>query len=189
MDTEDLLGDSINLFGDKQVDDDNIVYGPLILTTAPKTILGNLGKNVERNRGHMSPACRTHCLGYEWGKDTSSLLELAAASRPDEPTGFDIVILSDLLHFDSSHDVLLSSLVSLLRKAPSSRTYIAAGKYTAAHVCAHFVSEAEKAGISLEEGEDDPVWRGVLDVHGGGLDREQLGTFVRVNTRTQYPRR
>ena len=85
------------------------------------------------------------------------------------------MILSDLLHFDGSHDVLLSSLVSLLRKAPSSRTYVAAGKYTAAHVCEHFVSEAEKAGISLEEGEDDPVWRGVLDVHGGGLDREQLG--------------
>ena len=25
------------------------------------------------------------------------------------------------------------------------------------------------------EGEDDPVWRGVLDVRGGGLDAEQLG--------------
>lgn len=85
------------------------------------------------------------------------------------------MILSDLLHFDRSHDVLLSSLVALLRRAPTARTYVAAGTYTAAHVCAHFVSAAEKAGLVMDEGVDDAVWRGVLDVHGGGLDREALG--------------
>lgn len=36
MDSEDVLGDSISLFGDTKVEDDRIVYGPLVLTTAPK---------------------------------------------------------------------------------------------------------------------------------------------------------
>ena len=89
--------------------------------------------------------------------------------------GYDIVIMSDLLHFDASHDVLLSSLLSLLRKSPESRAYVAAGKYTKAHHCDHFVNEAKKTGILLEEEKDEPIWRGTLDVHGGGLDREQLG--------------
>ena len=37
LDVEDVLGDSINLFGDDQEKDDGtITYGPLVLTTAPK---------------------------------------------------------------------------------------------------------------------------------------------------------
>lgn len=103
------------------------------------------------------------------------MLNLGHRKLTTESTGYDIVILSDLLHFDGSHDVLLSSLTSLLRRAATSRTYVAAGKYTPPHVCDHFLREAEAAGIIWEEGEDDPVWHGQLEVHGGGLDREQLG--------------
>lgn len=83
--------------------------------------------------------------------------------------------MSDLLHFDRSHDVLVQSLASLLRRGPSARAYVAAGKYTQPHVCAHFVAEARHAGIALEEGEVEAAWLGSLDVSGGGLDREQLG--------------
>ena len=36
LDAEDVLGDSIGLFGDEQHDDGTITYGPLVLTTAPK---------------------------------------------------------------------------------------------------------------------------------------------------------
>ncbi len=36
MHSEDVLRDSINLFGDAELEDDRIVYGPLVLTTAPK---------------------------------------------------------------------------------------------------------------------------------------------------------
>lgn len=71
--------------------------------------------------------------------------------------------------------MLLQSLLTLLRRAPAARAYVAAGTYTAPHVCAHFVSAAAEAGIVLEEGEVEPVWRGALGVSGGGLDREQLG--------------
>ena len=36
MDVEDVLADSIGLFGDVKEVDDTIRYGPLVLTTAPK---------------------------------------------------------------------------------------------------------------------------------------------------------
>ena len=36
LDVEDVLGDSIALFGDEPRDDGTIYYGPLALTTAPK---------------------------------------------------------------------------------------------------------------------------------------------------------
>ena len=89
--------------------------------------------------------------------------------------GFDIVILSDLLHFDQSHDVLLSSLARTLRRTSSARAYVAAGKYTLQHHCEHFLLEGEKAGLVWESQDEDPVWRGEARVSGGGLDREQLG--------------
>ena len=149
--------------------------------------MNNLRDNVSRNTPHVSSGCETHCLGYEWGKDVSPLLyatifpvlncscsHFTSRSQVPDENGFDIVILSDLLHFDSSHDVLLSSLTSLLRRSVTARTYVAAGKYTLSHVCDHFLQEGEAAGIVWEEGEDDPVWRGGLEVKGGGLDLEQL---------------
>lgn len=235
LDVEDVLGDSIGLFGDEERDDGTIQYGPLTLTTAPKegkantlladhlfspslllaermergliplagrsmvelgagcalpsllsatladppalvvitdypdkTILDNLSGNVERNRASFSGRCDVRYVGYEWGTDVAPLLRMA-------PGGYDVVVLSDLLHFDASHHVLLSSLTALLRKSGSARTYVAAGKYTPAPVCEHFLREGEKVGLVWEEGEDESVWRGALDVRGGGLDREQLG--------------
>ncbi|KAH9917663.1 uncharacterized protein BXZ73DRAFT_53328 [Epithele typhae] len=131
------------------------------------TILRNLHANVARNAPRFAPSCKVHAVGYEWGTDARPLLAGAA--------GFDVVIMSDLLHFDRAHDVLVGSLAALLRRAPDARAYIAAGKYTQAHVCDHFVQEAEQAGFVLEDGEVAGPWSGLLEVSGGGLDREQLG--------------
>lgn len=170
----------------------------VVITDYPDdTIMKNLTANVERNRSHVNEKCTVHARGYEWGRDVGPLLsvpafrhmfyaqiitqelftrDIASAHPPnDRAPGFDVVILSDLLHFDRSHDVLLQSLLTLLRRAPAARAYVAAGTYTAPHVCAHFVSAAAEAGVVLEEGEVEPVWRGALEVSGGGLDREQLG--------------
>ncbi|KIP07265.1 hypothetical protein PHLGIDRAFT_105839, partial [Phlebiopsis gigantea 11061_1 CR5-6] len=239
LDAEDVLGDSIGLFGDEKYDDGAICYGPLVLTTAPKegkantlladhlfspslllaerierglislsgssvvelgagcalpsllsttlanppslvvitdypdpTIIGNLTLNIERNRVHVNGRCDVKCVAYEWGADARPLLQLCAR---DDAAGFDAVVLSDLLHFDASHGVLLASLTTLLRKTSTARAYVAAGKYTPAAVCEHFLREGEQAGLAWEEGEDDAAWRGTLEVGGGGLDREQLG--------------
>ncbi|KZT64543.1 hypothetical protein DAEQUDRAFT_678413 [Daedalea quercina L-15889] len=246
MDPDEFIGDTFALYSDTLDlnDDEEIHYGPLVLTVAPKegkantlladhlfspslllaehiergliplerktvvelgagcalpsllastlahppslvvitdypdeTILGNLRQNVARNAGKTADGCVVQCCGYEWGKDPRPLLASLSATSP----GFDVVILSDLLHFDASHTVLLASLTALLRKSPDARAYVAAGKYTSSVHCAHFVRIAAEAGIVLEEGTDsdsgengESIWRGTMQVSGGGLDREQL---------------
>lgn len=37
-------------------------------------ILGNLQKNVDRNRSLVRAGCTVHCTGYEWGTDVKPLL-------------------------------------------------------------------------------------------------------------------
>ncbi|KAA1472415.1 hypothetical protein DENSPDRAFT_778485 [Dentipellis sp. KUC8613] len=140
-------------------------------------ILGNLKSNLERNRGSINNDCKVYCDGYEWGQDTVS--ERAPASAP----GFDIVVLSDLLHFDRAHPDLIASLTALLAKNPSSRTYVGAGIYTRPEHCTHFLRLAEAAGIIWVDGgsgvgddvgrEEDTVWRGTMVVK--GLDAASLG--------------
>ncbi|KAI1784872.1 hypothetical protein LXA43DRAFT_1040680 [Ganoderma leucocontextum] len=137
----------------------------VVITDYPDPIIiGNLTANVERNRPHYNEACSIHAVGYEWGRDVNPLLDILMQRKPGASDAFDVVIMSDLLHFDRSHDVLLQSLLSLLRKASSARAYIAAGKYT-----------PPSFGMVMEEGEVESVWHGSLEVSGGGLDREQLG--------------
>jgi len=155
----------------------------VVVTDYPdEVILGNLNKNVERNKAAVSPGCIVRCEGYEWGEDVDPILRFLPPSPVDSPfhRGYDIVILSDLLHFDRSHDVLLASLTTLLTRRPSARAYVAAGIYTSPEVCNRFLREAERLGIAWTEGgsgvlgaEEDPVWRGSMEVK--GLESSQLG--------------
>lgn len=86
------------------------------------------------------------------------------------------MILSDLLHFDSSHDALLSSLCSLLARTSSSRAYIGAGKYTRASVCSQWLRMAEEKGLVMEEIDIDDPWAGKMPVmwSGSQLDTDAL---------------
>ena len=84
------------------------------------------------------------------------------------------MILSDLLHFDASHEVLILSLVSLLSKFEQSRCYVAAGKYTPTLVCDNFLRKSELQGLVWEEREVDQEWKGGMEVSGGGLNKTQL---------------
>ncbi|TDL25154.1 hypothetical protein BD410DRAFT_837394 [Rickenella mellea] len=144
----------------------------VVLTDYPdEIILGNLRANMEANKHLVASGCTVLCRGYEWGADMSTLLELLPS--PTTRGGYDVVILSDLLHFHDSHPVLVASLTSLLARNPSSRAYIAAGTYTAPHVCADFLRKAEEAGILCEEGPMDDMWRGEAPVR--GVSVEQLG--------------
>ena len=83
--------------------------------------------------------------------------------------------MSDLLHFDSSHDALVRSLAALLSKSARSRAYVAAGKYTKQGVCDRFIDQARRAGIVLvEECYPQVGWQGKMAVRGSGLDRDGL---------------
>ncbi|EJD51381.1 hypothetical protein AURDEDRAFT_111896 [Auricularia subglabra TFB-10046 SS5] len=94
---------------------------------------------------------------YEWGTDPSALLAHTPASEPnnnDTPTeGFDVLLLSDLLHFADEHGALLDSVDRLLRKDGGARVYVAAGRYTKPAVCERFVLGAQSRGLVLDEWE------------------------------------
>ncbi|KAJ3747870.1 hypothetical protein DFH05DRAFT_1393529 [Lentinula detonsa] len=151
----------------------------LVVTTdyPDPIILGNLRSNVERNQVLVPPTCKLHCRGYEWGREVADLLNLLPGNQ-NASVGFDIVILSDLLHFQTSHDVLVRSLSLLLAKTVDARVYVAAGKYTLSDVCSSFLQKAANAGLIFEEdlhmnSEDGSKWQGTLPV--SGLDLEALG--------------
>ncbi|KAK2461208.1 hypothetical protein APHAL10511_006735 [Amanita phalloides] len=131
----------------------------VVVTDYPdEIIIGNLRRNMERNKGHVTPGCKVYVQGYEWGKEASDLLQLL----PDPMTKFDIVILSDLLHFHDSHAALVESVSMLLSKDPDSR----AGKYTGDNVCSQFVDMARGNGLVIEEERDESDWQGSLNVSG-----------------------
>ncbi|KAJ3732918.1 hypothetical protein DFJ43DRAFT_1070248 [Lentinula guzmanii] len=151
----------------------------LVVTTdyPDPIILGNLRSNVERNQALVPPTCKLHCRGYEWGQEVADLLNLLPLNQ-NASVGFDIVILSDLLHFQTSHDVLVTSLSLLLAKTVDARVYVAAGKYTLSDVCSSFLQKAANAGLIFKEdlhmtSEDGSKWQGTLPV--SGLDPEALG--------------
>ncbi|KAF5379052.1 hypothetical protein D9615_005990 [Tricholomella constricta] len=136
-------------------------------------ILGNLKKNVEHNRPTFQPGCRIECAGYEWGANADALLKLLPDNK--SPPGYDIVILSDLLHFRDSHDVLVASIRSLLSRSKDSRVHVSAGKYTHRDVCDNFVLKGQDVGLVFDEihaGPDETQWKGMMEV--GGLDNEAL---------------
>ena len=55
---------------------------------------------------------------------------LCADERP--MLGYDIMILSDLLHFSTSHDALISSIQMLLAKLESARIYVGVSHFAGA---------------------------------------------------------
>jgi len=47
----------------------------IVVTDYPDDgILGNLRRNVDRNRALVAAGCTLECVGYEWGTDPSELL-------------------------------------------------------------------------------------------------------------------
>ena len=152
-------------------------------------------QGTEECAGEEQGYCKIECAEFEWGSDVSQLLlslcsltQLASdtwRSDPPQPcsqllpsdagSGFDVVIMSDLLHFDSSHAALVGSLSALLAKHAGSRAYVAAGKYTNQDVCDRFIDRAQRAGIVLvEQRHEQAGWQGKMAVRGPGLDREGL---------------
>lgn len=90
---------------------------------------------------------------------------------PDVP-GYDILILSDLLYFDRSHEQLVRSIELLLSRKKTSRAYVAAGMYTPEAVCSQFFKLASSEGLGYEEQthitqvEEEKRWRGEMEVVG-----------------------
>ena len=98
--------------------------------------------------------------------------------------GYDIAILSDLLHFFASHDVLVVSVRMLLAKTYSARVYVGVSSrshshiislilYTNADVCDKFLKEGRAVGLHFDEivdKEENKKWLGTLPA--GNLDHK-----------------
>jgi nicotinamide N-methyltransferase len=95
---------------------------------------------------------------------------------PVESKGYDVLILSDLLHFHTSHPALISSICALLPRTAKSRAFVGAGKYTSEAVCDDWVHAAHVAGLEMEEVQDDNTWTGRMEVVWSGtrLDERAL---------------
>ena len=54
----------------------------VVITDYPDPgIIGNLQRNVDRNRAHFADSCAVICQGYEWGADTASLWYVRSGRR------------------------------------------------------------------------------------------------------------
>ncbi|KAJ7599058.1 putative methyltransferase-domain-containing protein [Mycena floridula] len=141
----------------------------VLITDYPAEILqANLRRNVERNAALVSTQCKVISQGYDWGTDVADL-------KVHAKEGFDIMILSDLLHFHDSHDALVTSVKTLLRRSSHAKLYVAAGKYTKSNVCQSFIEKATLTGLNLVEktpDEADCFWQGKYPV--SKLDPEDL---------------
>jgi nicotinamide N-methyltransferase len=58
------------------------------------------------------------------GKMAYQLRRKLLRTRSSDRDGYDVVILSDLLHFSASHDMLVASVQMLLAKTQTARVYI-----------------------------------------------------------------
>ncbi|KAF9051721.1 hypothetical protein BJ165DRAFT_1450810 [Panaeolus papilionaceus] len=139
-------------------------------------IISNLNANAKRNEALVMEGCTLLTRGYDWATDPEPLLSLLPS-----PTGYDVLILSDLLHFFTAHDDLITSIRYFLAKTPDARVHVGAGKYTQADVCNNFLTKAKEAGLNMDEiTAENEEWKGNLAV--SGLDKEDL-TLRKANCR------
>lgn len=153
----------------------------VVLTDYPTPIIMDpLAANVERNRTLFTNGCEVRTAGFEWGSDPGKLLQLIPENKasPVSSRKYDILFLSDLLYFDSSHTQLVSSITLLLSRIPSARVYVAAGNYTPPAVCDVFFSLARAAGLEfVEQPAPEGAWRGTPDVWRTRRERVSLETL------------
>ncbi|KAH7344500.1 hypothetical protein B0J17DRAFT_726641 [Rhizoctonia solani] len=132
------------------------------LTDYPdETIISILHQNLAANQEQIKPGCSISAVGYAWGTDVSPLLSLAT-------DGYDVLVLSDLLHFDSSHSDILSTVSQTLKRSPNARVYLAAGLYTREPVRQAFLRAAEEMGLDWKPVENDGIWRAETQVKSDG---------------------
>ncbi|CAE6420171.1 unnamed protein product [Rhizoctonia solani] len=137
---------------------------PLLVTLTDypdETIMSILHQNLAANREQIKSGCSISAVGYAWGTDVSPLLSLA-------PKGYDVLILSDLLHFDSSHSDILSTITRTLKRSPDAWVYLAAGLYTHKSVREAFLKAGEEVGLDWAPVENDGKWRGERRVTSDG---------------------
>ena len=112
-----------------------------------------------------------------------ALFDLCSAFSPD---GFDLVILSDLIWIDTSHQDLVDDIARTLSHKPSSRSFILTGRYCKQQSIDSFTAMLAQAGLAMMELDLEaagPSWRGSTEIEGLPLDPEQTIESIMLRRR------
>ena len=121
----------------------------VVLTDYPHPeILDPIKANVTANKSQLLSDCIV--AGHAWGTPTTEL-----------GTGFDIVILSDVLWYVDEQEMLLTSLRNLLLPQHGV-AWIGCGTYTPATAVYEFMTSASHFGLKSSRIELDTTWQGNL---------------------------
>lgn len=95
-----------------------------------RDVLASLALNVDRIRPLIGAASSVHVKGLCWGNSVAeirALLPDAAGIAEDEnngDTGFDVLVLADLLFNHSEHGKMLSTVAATMKKSKTARAYV-----------------------------------------------------------------
>ena len=92
----------------------------VVVTDYPDAdLIENLSANVEVNCADRE---NIHTEGYLWGADTTKLIDHLPAD--ERTSGFDLLILADLLFNHSEHGKLLASIKRTLKRTPKAQALV-----------------------------------------------------------------
>ncbi|KAF9035162.1 putative methyltransferase-domain-containing protein [Panaeolus papilionaceus] len=126
-----------------------------VITDYPDNdLVDNMKFNIEHNRGSKdeNEMDRVDVTGYIWGTSTKPLLE----TLPSPFTGFQLIILSDLIFNHSQHNALLKTCEEVLAPSPTAKQPCVLVFYThhrphLAHRDMQFFEIARERGWACEE--------------------------------------
>ncbi|EMD39256.1 hypothetical protein CERSUDRAFT_81998, partial [Gelatoporia subvermispora B] len=109
-------------------------------------LIAALAENIVRN----DVESRCVAVPYAWGTDPSPLLEAATDSSPGLSAGFDIIVAADTLWNAETHELLLNSICSTLRRSPDARAYLVAGFHTGRYAVQAFLKLVSASGLRVD---------------------------------------
>ncbi|BFZ56904.1 hypothetical protein PYCC9005_003954 [Savitreella phatthalungensis] len=131
-------------------------------------ILDNPRENLRDNLELLSGACVV-VAGHTWGTSADRVIEQHRQIGQSRDGRFDIVVLSDILWYDSSHRDILSSTEALLRTG--GEVWISSGRYT--KNAEGFLALAQTIGFMHNEITLESDWHGPPTTGMGKMSRHK----------------
>ncbi|MCJ1462645.1 nicotinamide n-methyltransferase [Pseudocyphellaria aurata] len=137
----------------------------VVITDYPdEDLISNLRHNIASCALIPPPASNISALGYLWGYPAdpllSKLITVPSAPNSEEPLGFDLLLLADLLFNHSEHPALVSTVQSTLKRTSKSKALVFFTPYTPRLLEKDmaFFALAVDAGFEVRK-----IWEEVLD--------------------------
>lgn len=96
---------------------------------------------------------------HTWGTNTEDVLDML----PTPEDKFEVILLADCIWERFSHDGLLKSVTTSLKRSPSSRIYMVAGMHTGRSTLVQFLRRVLDAGLRIIAVPDAAQWPGCIE--------------------------